>query len=242
MVAVVPDVAGLTVELFADGADLPTMVKMAEDPLIKGFTTNPTLMRKAGISDYEAFARRVLAAIPDRPISLEVFADDLNGMVEQATKIAGWGPNVNVKVPVTTTSGEFCGPAISALSEAGVTLNVTALFTVEQVDAVLEALRSDVPAFISVFAGRIADTGRDPMPIMRESARRIHERKDTRLIWASPRELLNVFQADEVGCDIITATDGILGKLGSVGKDLDEFSLDTVRMFFDDASSAGYSI
>lgn len=232
----------LAVKLFADGADIAGMLEMYRQPFIKGFTTNPTLMRKAGIADYRAFARDVLAAIPDRPISFEVFSDDFDDMAVQALEIASWGPNVNVKVPVTNTRGEFAGPLIGRLSREGVFLNVTALMTVDQVGRVVEALEGSAPAFVSVFAGRIADTGRDPMPIMAESVRLVNARPGTELIWASPRELLNVFQADAVGCHIITATNDILKKLDGVGKDLTRFSLETVEMFRRDAVAAGFRI
>lgn len=232
----------LGVKLFADGADLAGMLDMYRQPFIKGFTTNPTLMRKAGITDYAAFARQVLSAIPDRPISFEVFSDDFDEMASQALEIASWGPNVNVKVPVTNTRGEFAGPLISRLSRDGVFLNVTALMTTGQVQRVVDALQGSARAFVSVFAGRIADTGRDPMPIMADSVRIVNTRPGTELIWASPRELLNVFQADAVGCHIITATNDILKKLDGVGKDLDRFSLETVEMFRRDAVAAGFSI
>jgi transaldolase len=210
--------------------------------MIKGFTTNPTLMRKAGVQDYEAFARRVLRAIPDRPISFEVFADDFAGMVEQAKLIAAWGPNVNVKIPVTTTKGEFCGPVIEELSQAGVTVNVTAIMTLDQVRGVTEALAPNAAAIISVFAGRIADTGRDPVPHMVEALKIMRQRPKAELIWASPRELLNIFQAAEIGCHIITVTNDLLAKLTLVGKDLAAYSLETVEMFWKDASTAGYTI
>jgi transaldolase len=218
------------------------MVEMYRLPYIKGFTTNPTLMRKAGVADYREFARAVLAAIPDRPISFEVFSDDFDEMASQALEIASWGSNVNVKVPVTNTRGEFAGPLISRLSRDGVFLNVTALMTVDQVRRVVEALQGNAPAFVSVFAGRIADTGRDPMPLMAEAVSVVNTRPRTELIWASPRELLNVMQADAVGCHIITATNDILKKLDGVGKDLDRFSLETVEMFRRDAMAAGFTI
>lgn len=232
----------LTIKLFADGADLESMSALYADPRIKGFTTNPTLMRKAGIDDYEGFARKVLAAIPDRPVSFEVFADDLDSMAAQARVINSWGENVNVKIPVTNTKGEFTGPILETLSAEGVQLNVTAMFTPEQTRAVADALTPGTPAIVSVFAGRVADTGRDPMPLMQECLELIKDRSEIELLWASPRELLNVFQADEVGCHIITATPDLLAKLSGVGKDLDTFSLETVQMFYRDASSAGYSI
>lgn len=232
----------LRVKIFADGADIDGMLRMYANPFIKGFTTNPTLMRKAGISDYEAFARRVLAAIPDRPISFEVFADDFATMVQQGKVIASWGQNVNVKIPVTNTKGEFAGPVIEELSQAGVTVNVTALMTLDQVRRVTDALAPKTPAIISVFAGRIADTGRDPVPYMSEALAIMRDRPLAELIWASPRELLNIFQADAIGCHIITVTNDVLAKLSLVGKDLDAYSLETVQMFHKDAASAGYAI
>lgn len=235
-------VTGLKVKLFADGADLAGMQEMAANPLIKGFTTNPTLMRKAGVTDYKAFALDVLRAIPDRPVSFEVFADDFAQMEQQAFEIASWGENVNVKVPVTNTRGEFSGGLIERLSKAGVKLNVTALLTVDQVARVTERLHADTPAIISVFAGRIADTGRDPVPMMAEAVRIMRAKPKAELIWASPRELLNIFQADAVGCHIITATNDILKKLALVGKDLDRYSLETVEMFHTDATAAGFDI
>jgi transaldolase len=218
------------------------MLEMYRQPYIKGFTTNPTLMRKAGVADYRAFARAVLRAIPDRPISFEVFSDDFDEMILQALEIASWGPNVNVKVPVTDTRGTFAGRVISQLSRQGVFLNVTALMTVAQVRQVLDALEGNAPAFISVFAGRVADTGRDPMPLMAAAVAAVNARPATQLIWASPRELLNIYQADAVGCHIITATGDILNKLGHVGKDLDQFSRETVEMFARDAAAAGFTI
>jgi transaldolase len=232
----------IKVSIFADGAELPGIVEMAKNPLVKGFTTNPTLMRKAGIADYKVFARQVLEAVPDRPISFEVFSDDFAEMEAQALEIASWGPNVNVKVPVTNTRGEFAGGLIRRLSAQNVLLNVTALMTLEQVDAVLENLQGSAPAYISVFAGRIADTGRDPMPTMTESAKRASRRPRTQVIWASPRELLNIFQADAAGVHVITVANDILKKLDVIGKDLDTYSLETVKMFREDALKAGYAI
>ncbi len=236
------DVQALRVKLFADGADLAGMKEIAANPLIKGFTTNPTLMRKAGIADYKAFARDVLRAIPDRPVSFEVFADDFEQMETQALEIASWGKNVNVKIPVTNTKKEFSGVLIERLSKAGVKVNVTAVMTVEQVKRITERLDAKTPAIISVFAGRIADTGRDPMPIMAQAVQIMKAKPKSELIWASPRELLNVFQANTVGCHIITATNDILKKLSLVGKDLDKYSLETVEMFYKDATAAGFSI
>jgi transaldolase len=236
------DLKKLKVKLFADGADLAGMKEMAANPMIKGFTTNPTLMRKAGISDYKAFARDVLAAIPDRPVSFEVFADEFGEMETQAREIASWGKNVNVKIPVTNTKKEFAGALIERLSKAGVQLNVTAVMTPQQVESITARLDARTPAIISVFAGRIADTGVDPMPIMQRAVEIMKAKPRAELIWASPRELLNVFQADAVGCHIITATNDILKKLSLVGKDLDRYSLETVEMFHQDAKAAGYAI
>ncbi|MGH6689483.1 MAG: transaldolase [Gammaproteobacteria bacterium] len=233
---------GLRVKLFADGADLDGIVRMYANPLIRGFTTNPTLMRKAGVDDYEPFARAVLAAVPDRPVSLEVFADDFSEMMRQARVLASWGPNVNVKIPVTNTRREFSGAVIRELSEAGVALNITAIQTLGQVRRVAEALAPGTPAIVSVFAGRIADTGVDPVPLMREAVEILTARPHAELLWASPRELLNIFQADDVGCHIITATNDVLAKLALVGKDLDDYSLETVEMFRRDALAAGYTI
>jgi transaldolase len=230
------------IKLFADGANLSEMTAMYRDPRIVGFTTNPTLMRKAGISDYAAFARDVLHAIPDRPVSFEVFADELDEMEAQARIIAAWGANVNVKIPVTNTKGVFAGPIIRSLSREGIILNVTAIMTVDQVRLVADALAAETPAIISVFAGRVADTGVDPIPHMIACRRELALRPKAELLWASPRELLNVFHADEAGCDIITATPDILAKLALIGKDLAEYSLDTVRMFHRDAAQSGFQI
>jgi transaldolase len=232
----------LKVKLFADGADLAGMVAMRANPMIRGFTTNPTLMRKAGITDYETFARQVLAAIPDRPVSFEVFADDFDSMEQQGRVIAGWGRNVYVKIPVVTTSGEFTGPVIRRMSRDGILLNITAVMTVEQVIEVAEALDPNSPAIVSVFAGRVADTGIDPMPHMRACLKAVAKRPKAELLWASPRELLNIFQADEVGCHIITATNDVLAKLQLVGKDLTEYSRETVQMFYRDANACGFAI
>src|SRR5262245_27305450 len=238
----VSSVERLKVKIFADGADLKTMKEAAANPLIKGFTTNPTLMRQAGVNDYKAFAHEVLKAIPDRPISFEVFADDLPTMEDQAREIASWGENVYVKIPVSNTKGEFTGPLIATLSRAGIKLNVTAIMTLEQVARVGEALADAVPAVVSVFAGRIADTGRDPVPHMKEALSLLRGRPKAELLWASPREVLNIFQADEIGCHIITVTNDHIKKLALVGKDLVEYSKETVVMFYRDAQAAGYSI
>lgn len=232
----------LKVKIFADGADIEGMLQLASNPLIKGFTTNPTLMRKAGVEDYKQFASKVIEAIPDRPLSFEVFADDVAEMEAQALEIASWGPNVNVKIPVTNTKGVSTVPAIKALSAKGVQVNVTAVFTLDQVRDITEALHDDTPAIISVFAGRIADTGVDPVPVMTEAASIMSSKSKAELLWASPRELLNVYHADESGSHIITVAHDILGKLGLIGKDLDQYSLETVAMFYKDATSAGYTI
>jgi transaldolase len=232
----------LRVNIYADGADLAVITELARDPLIRGFTTNPTLMRKANVADYRAFALDVLRAVPDRPVSFEVFSDDFPEMERQAREIASWGENVYVKIPVTNTRGESSCGLIRRLSAAGVPVNVTALMTVRQVAEVTEVLSSRTPSFVSVFAGRVADTGRDPLPIMAESVALLRARPAARLIWASPRELLNVFQADSVGCHVITVTRDLLAKLPQVGKDLDTLSLETVQMFRQDALRAGYTI
>jgi len=232
----------LKIKIFADGADLEGIKEMYANPLIKGFTTNPTLMRKAGVEDYKAFSVEVLKTVPDRPVSLEVLSDDFDEMERQSLEIASWGPNVNVKIPVTNTKGEFAGPLIERLTKEGVVVNVTALLTLEQVRDVTGCLADSSPATISVFAGRLADTGRDPVPLMAEAVEILKAKPNAELIWGSPRELLNIFQADEIGCHIITVTNDILKKLILVGKDLTEYSLDTVKMFYSDASVAGYSI
>lgn len=232
-----------TIKLFADGANLSEMMALYKDPKISGFTTNPTLMRKAGITDYAGFAHEVLAAIPDRPVSFEVFADDIDDMISQGRAIARWGANVNVKIPVTTTKGEYTGRVIETLSDRGIMLNVTAIMTLDQVERVGRSLLGDAPHIVSVFAGRIADTGIDPVPHMvacRESLRAAAPK--AQLLWASPRELLNVYHADEAGCDIITATPDILNKLQLGGKDLAAYSLETVQMFYRDATAAGFKI
>lgn len=235
-------VAELKTKIFADGADKAGMLEMYRNPLIKGFTTNPTLMCKAGITNYEAFALDILSVIKDRPISFEVFSDDFKEMHRQALKIASWGKNVYVKIPVTNTLGEPSYDLIHALAKAGVKQNVTALMTLDQVHDVTAALAHGPAACVSVFAGRIADTGRDPLSIMTESVDILHPHQQLELIWASPRELLNVFQADDIGCQIITVTNDIIKKLSMVGKDLQEFSLETVQMFRNDAVKAGFTL
>jgi transaldolase len=232
----------LKVKLFADGADKAGMLEMYRNPLIKGFTTNPTLMRKAGVNDYQAFAKDVIASIPDRPISFEVFSDDFEEMERQAKMISSWGQNVYVKIPVTNSSGVFSGELIKKLADFGIKLNVTALTTLTQVRDVVANLAQGPEAYVSVFAGRVADTGRDPVPLMAAAVALLAPYPKLELIWASPRELLNVFQAESVGCHVITATNDILKKLPLVGKDLTEYSLDTVKMFKSDAEGAGFKL
>jgi transaldolase len=232
----------LKVKLFADGADLATMLDMAKKSYIQGLTTNPTLMRKAGIHNYRKFAKDVLAEIRDKPISFEVFSDDFDEMISQGMEIASWGNNVNVKIPVTNSQGASTESVVQYLSDQGVVLNITAILTTQQVTKVIECVNPNSKAFISVFAGRIADTGRDPIPLMQEALEIMKVKPNTELIWASPRELLNVIQADDIGCHIITATLDILKKLEIVGKDLNQYSLETVKMFRDDALASGYSI
>ena len=232
----------LNVKIFADGANLPGMIELYKNPLIKGFTTNPTLMKQAGITDYQAFARQVLAAIPDRPISFEVLSDDFDEMERQALHIQGWGANVNVKIPITNTAGKPAYDLLRKLTRAGVKLNVTALMTLEQVRETAACLVGGPASYVSVFAGRIADTGRDPVPLMAASVEALRGLPQTELIWASPRELLNIFHAESVGCQVITVTHEVLKKTLLVGKDLDEYSLETVKMFYDDAQKAGFTL
>ncbi len=236
------DPAKLTIKIFADGADLDGIREMAANPLIRGFTTNPTLMRKAGVTDYKAFALDVLKIVSDRPISFEVFADDFEEMEAQALEIASWGDNVNVKIPATNTKGESAAPLVRRLSEKGVKVNVTVMFTLQQVEEIIAVLDPATPAILSVFAGRVADSGRDPVPHMKEAVEIANAKPNAEVLWASPRELLNIYQADAVGCHIITVTNDVLRKLSGIGKDLDAFTLETVKMFYDDASAAAYSI
>jgi transaldolase len=232
----------LRIKIFADGADQAGMLEMARKPYISGFTTNPTLMRKAGVVDYRAFARDVIDAIPNRPISFEVLSDEFTEMERQAYEMAAWGDLVYVKIPVTNTRSEPTYGLIRRLSKAGVKLNVTALMTLEQVRAVSDALAGGPSSNISVFAGRIADTGRDPVPMMATALELLRPYPRQELIWASPRELLNIFQADSIGCHVITVTNDILKKLDLLGKDLADYSLDTVKMFYRDAQQAGYTL
>jgi transaldolase len=234
--------ADLNVKIFADGADLGVIADLARRPYIAGFTTNPTLMRKAGVTEYRTFAQEALRIVPTLPISFEVFADEFDAMERQALAIASWGKNVYVKIPVSNTRAESSAPLIQRLSAAGIPVNVTALLTLEQVREVAAALCPATPSYVSVFAGRIADTGRDPIPMMKRSLEILSGLPKAELIWASPRELLNVVQANEIGCHIITATPDILAKLALIGNDLKNYSLDTVRMFYRDACAAGYSI
>jgi len=232
----------LKVKIFADGADIDAIKKLSENPLIKGFTTNPTLMRNAGVEDYEEFAKQVLNLITDRPVSFEVFSDDIEGMEKQALKIASWADNVNVKIPITNTKGQSMVPLVGRLADAGVIVNITAMMTLDQVSAVEKVLNEDVSAIVSVFAGRVADTGIDPLPLMTKAAEILSSKPKADLLWASPRELLNIFHADQCGCGIITVTPDVLNKLSGIDKDLEKFSLETVQMFFNDAVSAGYTI
>ena len=232
----------LKVKLYADGADRDGMLEMYQEPYIQGFTTNPTLMKKAGISDYEAFAHDILQAIPDRPISFEVFADEFDEMERQALKIRTWGENVYVKIPVSNTRQEMSYALVRRLSDAGVRLNITAILTLSQVQAVADAVKDGPESIVSVFAGRIADTGLDPVPLMSEALEILQAAPKAELLWASPREVLNIYQANSIGCHIITATNDIIRKLSLAGKDLAQYSLETVQMFYDDATRAGYHL
>jgi transaldolase len=237
-----PTVADLKIKIFADGADHDSLMSLYAKPYIRGFTTNPTLMRKANVANYEEFARKLLTRIKDRPVSFEVFADDFDEMETQALTIASWGANVNVKIPVSNTRKQFAGNLIEKLCARGVVVNVTAVFTLAQVRQIALVLNPEVPAIVSVFAGRIADTGVDPVPMIKEALSILSDHPKAELLWASPREVLNIFQANDAGCHIITVSSEILGKLKDVGKDLTEFSLETVTMFYRDAASAQYSI
>ncbi|HEP1255540.1 TPA: transaldolase [Streptococcus pyogenes] len=232
----------LNVKVFSDGAVLETMLKDLQTGLVTGFTTNPSLMKKAGISSYIGFAKEVLAKITDYPVSFEVFADDLASMEKEAEKIASLGDNVYVKIPVTTSTGESTCPVIQKLSAKGIKLNVTAIFTIEQTQAVVDHLTAGVPAIVSVFAGRIADTGVDPMPIMEEALRICRQKEGVELLWASPRETYNIYQADQLGVDIITCTTDLIAKLPLQGKHLKDYSLETVQMFLKDSTSLGFKI
>ena len=234
--------SALKIKIFADGADIGGILELAENPLVRGFTTNPTLMHRAGVVDYERFARDVLAVVRELPVSFEVIADSFDDMARQARKIATWGDNVYVKIPITNTSAESSAGLIRDLSSDGLKLNVTALTTLEQVDAMSSALNPAVPSIVSVFAGRIADTGVDPIPVMEAALKILAPLPGAELLWASPRELLNVVQAEKSGCDIITVTHELLRKLSGLGRDLTAVSLDTVTMFYDDAVQSGLSL
>lgn len=232
----------LKVQIFADGADKAGMLEMYAKPYIKGLTTNPTLMKKVGITDYRAFCKDIITHIKDKPISFEVFSDEFAEMERQAMEIASWGDNVYVKIPVTNTKQEACYDLVNKLGEKKVKMNVTAIMTLTQVRDVVAALNPNVPSYVSVFAGRIADTGHDPLPMMAAAVEMLRVSPAAELIWASPRELLNIFQADDIGCQVITVTNDILKKLSLVGYDLDAYSLDTVKMFYNDAVAAGFKL
>jgi len=232
----------LKVKIFADGADKQGMLEMYGKPYIKGLTTNPTLMKKAGISDYRAFCKDILKSISDKPLSFEVFSDDFNEMERQALEIASWGENVYVKIPIINTKKEASYDLVKRLSEKKVKLNVTALMTLDQVRNTVASLDPNIPSYVSVFAGRVADTGYDPVPMMAAAVDILKTVPAAELIWASPRELLNIFQADEIGCHVITVTNDILKKLSLVGYDLEQYSLDTVKMFYQDALKAGFKL
>jgi transaldolase len=235
-------IADLKVKIFADGADKAGMLEMYAKPYIKGLTTNPTLMKKAGITDYRAFCRDILTHINDKPLSFEVFSDDFDEMERQAMEIASWGDNVYVKIPVTNTKNETSYSLVRKLSDQKVKLNVTAIMSLKQVRDVVSSLNPIVPSYVSVFAGRIADTGRDPVPMMTAAVELLKLAPAAELIWASPRELLNIFQADSIGCQVITVTNDILKKLSLVGYNLESYSLDTVKMFYADAVTAGFKL
>jgi transaldolase len=235
-------VNNLNIKIFADGADKDIMQEMKQNPMIKGFTTNPTLMRKAGVENYEHFAKEMIQQLPQYPISFEIFADDFHAMYEQALIISSWGANVYTKIPITNTQGYSSIPLIKKLAQEGVQQNITAIMTREQIEESILALKEGPSSYISVFAGRIADTGRDPYPIMKNALELMRPYPQLELIWASPRELLNIFQAAEMGCHVITVTDDIIKKLYLVNKDLNEYSLETVKMFYEDAQRAGFKL
>ena len=228
------------IKLFADGADESSIIRLAENTAISGFTTNPTLMHQAGISNYESFCRKILQKVPNKPFSFEVFADDFDNMERQAMKIAEWGENVYVKVPISNTKGESCGNLVEKLARQGMKLNITAIMTIDQVKRIIPRLEGSPASYISVFAGRIADTGVDPCPLMKECVGALVDNPNLQLIWASPREVLNIFQAENAGCHVITIPESLVRKLGLIGKNLEEFSLDTVQMFYEDGKKAGF--
>ena len=235
-------ISNLNIEIFSDGADLDEMSEMYNKRFIKGLTTNPTLMKQSGIKNYKEFCLKVLEFVKDKPISFEVFADDFETMINQAKIINSWGENVFIKIPITNTKGEITAPVVEELSNAGIKLNITAITNKAQFDSILPFIKSNVQNYLSIFAGRIADTGVDPVPIVGDCVNKIQDKKNFKIIWASPREILNIFQANSVGCDVITVTGGILNKLKFIGYDLDKYSLDTVNMFYDDALKSGYKI
>jgi len=232
----------LKVKIFADGADLGSIKKLYENPAISGFTTNPTLMNKSGVKDYEEFAKEFLDIVPDRPISFEVFADDEEEILKQARILSSWGDNVFVKIPVTTTDGNSTTHLVEQLAKQGIQTNVTAMFTIDQLEKVLPSLIGGPNSYVSIFAGRIADAGVDPLPIMESALDLLKEQENIELIWASPREVFNIVQADKIGCDVITVTPELLARLPLIGKNLEKFSLETVNMFFNDAKASGYSL
>jgi transaldolase len=235
-------ISDLRVKIFSDSADQGDIVELARHPWIKGFTTNPTLMRKAGVTDYESFGRSLTRRIPDRPFSFEVLSNDFAEMEQQALRIASWGENVYVKIPITDTYGQSAAPLVERLTRQGVKVNVTAIMTLPQVEAVLGSLKDGPPSYISIFAGRIADSGVDPLPILRAALARIYDHPQIELIWASPREVFNIVQADAIGCHVITVTPDLLKKLSLLGKDLTRYSLETVKMFVEDARAAGFTL
>lgn len=232
----------LSIRIFADGAELSVIKRLKETGLVRGFTTNPSLMRKAGVQDYKSFAKQVLKIAPELPLSLEVFSDDLEEMESQARIISSWGKNIFVKIPVMNTQRRFTGPILKSLSRDGIKLNVTAVMSVEQIKNILEFLTYETPVILSVFAGRIADTGRDPVPIMEQCVDLLQSYNNVELLWASTRELFNVTQASQLGCDIITVGEDILDKMDLIGKDLDDFSRETVEMFYKDALDSKFKI
>ena len=232
----------MRIKLYQDGAELPKMIAARAQGVVDGFTTNPTLMRKAGVSDYKEFAKKVIAAIPDLPISFEVFSDAFDMMEREAREIANWGGDTYVKIPITNTKGELAAPLVRKLSAEGFSLNVTAIMTLDQVEAVASAAASGARTIVSVFAGRIADTGVDPVPMMTKAVAILKDLPRAELLWASPREVLNVLQAEECGCHIITATPDLIAKVPLFGKDLSQYSLETVKMFYEDARAAGFKL
>ncbi len=235
-------IKNLNIKIFADGADLDNIKKLSEDSLIKGFTTNPSLMKKKGVSEYKKFALEVLKITKDKPVSFEIFADEIDEMEKQAIEISKWGENINVKIPITNTNGETTKHLIKKLSDKNIICNVTAILTTEQLKGIVEVLNPNTPAILSVFAGRIADTGVNPIPVIKESVIIAKEKPLVDILWASTREVYNIFQADEIGCQIITVPHEIINKFKGIGKDLSQLSLETVKTFYEDAKSAGFKI